>query len=106
MTVPSSPYGQGLNVTSGDLNGYWISQSTANHTTSFDSDGWVEVDGKLYWSNSSGAVWFKRWDGNGFGDDNGFNIVDGESTVLDDNGNSVLVGQKRVALPFFTGKAS
>jgi len=98
--------GQGLNVTSGDLNGYWISQSTTNHTTSFDSDGWVEVDGKLYWSNSGGAAWFKRWNGNGFGDDNKFNIVNGESTVLDDNGNAVIVGQKRVTLPFFTGKAS
>jgi len=40
-----------------------------------------------------------------WGDNNKFDIVDGESTVTDDNGNSVIVGQQRVALPFFTGKA-
>jgi len=40
------------------------------------------------------AIILKRYDGNGFGDDNKFNIVDNVSTVVDDNGSTVLVGQK------------
>ena len=36
-----------------------------------------------------------------WGDDNKFQIVDKVSTVTDLNGNTVLYGQKRVALPYF-----
>lgn len=36
-----------------------------------------------------------------WGDDAKFNVVDGVVTVTDDNGNTVLAGQKRIALPFF-----
>ena len=34
------------------------------------------------------------------GDDNRFNIVNNQSTVTDTNGETVIVGQKRVALPY------
>jgi hypothetical protein len=91
-------------VTSSDKgrNGAWRCGYATN--VPIDHATWtVDSDGSLLASNS--LVYFKRWDGNGFGDDNNFNIVSGESTVLDDNGNAVIVGQKRVALPFFTGKA-
>ncbi len=40
-----------------------------------------------------------------YGDNSKFDIVNGESTVTDNNGNTVIVGQKRVKLPFFTGEA-
>jgi len=50
---------------------------------------------------SSGSVYFKRWDGNGWGDDNKFNVIDDVSTSTDDNSATVLVGQKRIELPFF-----
>ena len=92
-------------VTSSDKgrNGAWRCGYATN--VPIDNATWtVDSDGSLLASNS--LVYFKRWDGNGFGDDNKFNIVSGESTVLDDNGNAVIVGQKRVTLPFFTGKAS
>lgn len=36
-----------------------------------------------------------------WGDDGKFDVVDGVVTVTDDNGNTVLAGQKRIALPFF-----
>ncbi|REL32532.1 hypothetical protein [Thalassotalea euphylliae] len=36
-----------------------------------------------------------------WGDTNDFTIVNGESVVTDDNGQSVSAGQKRVALPYF-----
>ena len=40
-------------------------------------------------------------DTNSWGDDNKFQIVDKVSTVTDLNGKKVLIGQKRVALPYF-----
>lgn len=36
-----------------------------------------------------------------WGDDSKFDIVDGESTTTDDNGNTVKIGQKRIELPYF-----
>ena len=45
------------------------------------------------------------WGGADYGDDNTFTIVNGESTIADDNGNQIIIGQKRVALPYFTGEA-
>ena len=41
-----------------------------------------------------------KHNGTSFGDDNRFNIVDNQSTVTDTNGETVIVGQKRVALPY------
>ena len=41
-----------------------------------------------------------RHNGTSWGDDNRFNIVDNQSTVTDTNGETVIVGQKRVALPY------
>ena len=43
--------------------------------------------------------------GTSWGDDGKFNVIDGVSTITDDNGNSVLIGQKRVELPYFIGDA-
>ena len=40
-----------------------------------------------------------------WGDDSKFNIVDNVSTTVDDNGQTVLVGQKRIELPYFIGAA-
>lgn len=36
-----------------------------------------------------------------WGDDGKFNIIDGEVTTTDDNGNTIRIGQKRLELPFF-----
>lgn len=36
-------------------------------------------------------------------DDSKFNIVDNVSTTVDDGGNTVLIGQKRIHLPYFIG---
>ena len=41
-----------------------------------------------------------RYNGTSWGDDNRFNIVDNQSTVTDTNGETVIVGQKLVALPY------
>ena len=98
LTVVGNYY----HVTSGALQGFWY--CLIGSPVEFDSIHWAEVDGKLLW-DGQGTSFYKRWDGNGFGDDNKFTIINGESTEPDDNGNSVIIGQKRVALPYFTGKA-
>lgn len=36
-----------------------------------------------------------------WGDDGKFDVIDGESTTTDDNGNTVIIGQKRIELPYF-----
>ena len=41
-----------------------------------------------------------KHNGTQWGDDNKFNIVDKQSTVTDLNGETVIVGQKRVELPY------
>jgi len=43
--------------------------------------------------------------GTSWGDDGKFNVVDGVSMTTDDNGNTVLIGQKRIELPYFIGDA-
>jgi hypothetical protein len=62
------------------------------------------ADGSLY-VISSGAAYTnaKMFDGNSWGDDSKFNIVDNVSTTTDDNGATVLIGQKRIELPYFIG---
>lgn len=44
-----------------------------------------------------------KHNGTAWGDDSAFTVLDGVSTITDDNGATVLVGQKRIALPYFIG---
>ena len=41
-----------------------------------------------------------KYSGTSSGDNNRFDIIDNQSTVTDNNGETVIVGQKRVALPY------
>lgn len=86
---------------SGGRNGAWVCKIATS--LSIDDPTWsLGVNSELI--ASLGTVYFTRWNGNGFGDNNKFTIINGEGTETDDNGNTVLIGQKRVALPFFVGK--
>jgi hypothetical protein len=62
------------------------------------------ADGSLY-VISSGAAYAnaKMFDGNSWGDDSKFNIVDNVSTTTDDNGQQILIGTKRIELNYFIG---
>jgi len=62
----------------------------------------MNADGSLY-AISSGTVYTnaKMFDGNSWGDNSRFEITDNVSTVLDDNGQSCLYGQRRIELPYF-----
>lgn len=69
------------------------------------------IDWSLYDVSPSGVIYLlstgvvyanaKLYDGDSWGDDSKFNIVDNVSTTLDDNGQTVLIGQKTVELPYF-----
>ena len=54
--------------------------------------------------NSAGTVIWKLWNGDGWGDDNKFNVVDGISTTTDDNSAITLIGQKRTKIHSFIGE--
>jgi hypothetical protein len=42
--------------------------------------------------NSNNNVYFKLWNGNGFGDNNKFEIIDNQAVLTDDNGKPALYG--------------
>lgn len=44
-----------------------------------------------------------KYNGTSWGDDSKFNIVDNVSTTVDNNGQVILIGQKRIELPYFIG---
>ncbi|NQY65004.1 MAG: hypothetical protein HRT38_14985, partial [Alteromonadaceae bacterium] len=58
------------------------------------------VEGNIY-RNGDNALLFTVIKGIGFGDNNQFEIASNQNTLTDDNGNSVLYGTARVALPYF-----
>lgn len=81
--------GQFLFVNDGAFQGYWEWLKTT--TTPLTHSSWFERAGELF-SVYDQAVFARRWNGNGWGDDNKFQITDGVSTILDENNNSVKFG--------------
>lgn len=93
--------GSHYNVTDGDFAGYWIWLISASSPLS-DTATWYEFEGKLY-ANDGDVVYARRWDGDGWGDDNSFDITNKINSVTDDNGNEILVGQLAIELETLTG---
>jgi hypothetical protein len=57
------------------------------------------------WVNSGGATVFTTWDGNGFGDDDMFQVVNNQESFTDDNGNIGVRGTaklRRGAVQYFS----
>lgn len=94
--------GESYKVTDGLFEGYWRWKITT--AAQLTASAFYEVDGNLYYDKIANGVFATRWDGNGWGDDNTFTVLDNESTETDDNGNTIIVGQKRIALPYFIGE--
>ena len=95
-----------INVPGAALDGKvikWIAATTAGSGVTWSLYD-VTPTGNIY-VISSGVVSTnaKLYDGDSWGDDSKFNIVDNVSTTLDDNGQTVLIGQKTVELPYFIG---
>ncbi len=54
---------------------------------------YMTIDGSVRYYNQP-LVYFKLWDGNGWGDDDKFQIADNTVTMLDENGNVIKYGLK------------
>jgi hypothetical protein len=92
-TIPNKVYMRQVNTQSGTF------------TNSGMSNLMEDANGNLVLDTTGVTYWTPYYTESEMGDNNKFDVVDSEATVTDDNGNSVIVGQKRVALPYFTGKA-
>jgi hypothetical protein len=84
-------------VTSGVRTGLWYCIATTG-TTTFDDIRFSLIGNILMWEDS--VEHFRQWDGNGWGDNDKFTVLDNVATELDDNGQAILTGTTRVALPF------
>ena len=73
-------------------------------TTTSTADNFFENTNDELIHPTNGNAYFKRWDGNGWGDDNLFTVASNTSTTTDDNGNTVLVGTKATKLPIVKGE--
>jgi hypothetical protein len=68
----------------------------------FNDFAWVILsDGRIGRDNTSGSVYFTVWDGNGFGDNNKFEIIDNQGTLTDDNGKPALYGSALFYTQYF-----
>ncbi|MEE8598134.1 MAG: hypothetical protein V3S69_01190, partial [Dehalococcoidales bacterium] len=94
--------GNYAHITSGTFQGYYrvvLPTSIAMTDTRWARNS----NGDIIYENA--AVYFEMWDGNGWGDDNKFTVLSNEATETDDNGNTIVVGQKRIELLNFIGDA-
>ena len=108
VTAASATYTQysnyKVNITGASLNGMIIEWVGTTATTDIDWSLYnFAPDGKTIYLISSGAVYANAviYDGDSWGDDSKFNIVDNVSTTTDLNGQTVLIGQKTIQLPYF-----
>jgi hypothetical protein len=68
----------------------------------FNDFAWVILsDGRIGRDNTSSSVYFTVWDGNGFGDNNKFEIIDNQGTLTDDNGKPALYGSALFYTQYF-----
>lgn len=96
-----------INIAGCALDGKVIQWTATTATSAIDWSLYdVSPTGVIYLL-SSGAVYAnaRLYDGDSWGDDSKFNIVDNVSTTTDTNGAIVLIGQKRVELPYFISAA-
>jgi hypothetical protein len=109
VTAASATYTQNMtykiDIAGCALNGKVIQWIAATATSAIDWSLYDQSPTGVIYLLSSGAVYAsaRLYDGDSWGDDSKFNIVDNVSTTTDTNGATVLIGQKRVELPYFIG---
>jgi hypothetical protein len=92
----NNPY---VHLTDTDFAGYYVvCVDWGNANLSDQSNVWQDNNGDVYIGSMR---YLEAYKGNGWGDDNQFQIISGISTRNDDNGNKVLYGQKAIKLPNF-----
>lgn len=107
VTASSATYTQNrtykINIAGCALDGKVIKWVGTTATSAIDWSLYdVSPTGVIYLL-STGVVYTnaKLYDGDSWGDSNKFEIVDNVSTTTDDNGQTVLIGQKTVELSYF-----
>ena len=88
-------------ITAGSYAGYYQCVDNTITSAQIGSTIWFYQDSNGSIRCQDGSLALELWDGNGFGDNNQFEIADNQNTLTDDNGNSVLYGTARAALPYF-----
>jgi hypothetical protein len=98
-TVVGSLY----HVTDGPLTGFYRCLANKTSIPLSDSRWSKNADGDIvYGGNATGLqIYFELWDGNGFGDNGKFEIIDNQGTLTDDNGNPVLYGSALFNTQYF-----
>lgn len=76
--------------------GVW--QCLKSVTTTINGAYWNPVGDKLI--AADGVAWFRRWTGNGWGDDSTIRIKDGIGTFINLNGDTCLYGTSELAIPY------
>jgi len=84
-------------VTDGRFRGYWKNISSATIGVPLSDPRWSKHNDLILWEN--GVPHFMAWDGNGWGDDNLIDIVDGVTSGTDLNGNTITKFNQRGAKP-------
>lgn len=106
VTTASATYTQyatyEINVPDSPLHGKVIQRTSTTTTSTVD---WALYDvsptGVIYLVSTGGAAGFSMYDGDSWGDNSKFEIIDNVSTTTDTNGQVVLIGQKKVELNYF-----
>jgi len=81
-------------INGGPLDGYII---RVPYTSTFSIDQChLDVNGNIYDASNNNISDLTLWNGNGYGDDARFNIIDKVKFINDINGNKILIGQKRI----------
>jgi hypothetical protein len=69
-------------------------------STELTNTGWYTNGTGAYFTSQT-VQFFEEWNGNGWGDNNQFEITDNQSTLTDDNGNSALYGSSSFDTQYF-----
>jgi len=97
----STPVGTYVHMTDGDFRGWYLTTnlwSSTSYQTQYDAGNiTLDIDGNLMATN--GLIILTKWNGNGWGDDNLIDIVDGVTTGTDLNGNTVTKFNQRGVKP-------
>lgn len=96
LPVTSLTIGNRYHITDGLLEGYYTYEAPSVDVLLSDTRWYLDADGNIKW-HSADIVVFRRWDGNGFGDNDKFDQLT-NSTKTDLNGKTVKTFHGSIAI--------
>lgn len=85
--------GDYCHITDGTFQGYY---RIVNDTSVAMAAGIWSRDSEGNITDANGDIYFELWDGNGFGDDNKFQVISNQESFTDDNGNTGVRGTAKL----------